>query len=316
MKKSLALFISGLLISITFFEGSIRIVSPILGPPLSKWNTMEDAKILKLQEFQSKYPKPNYVFMGNSTTLIGLNPLIFDSASNLNFNPSFNAAMNGAEIKQIRDFACGYILKEMKPKNLVILFSNVGMALDAKYVEQVANSSPMERYSYIYRYRNTFRDPMSINTFVRVIKYRDTRQGLVYRWADNLDDFGYTKYATSNFAISNPGWDPRRLMNLQKSPFPQIDVRNLRYLEEIRDLTLANGGSLTIGTVPTLTFDPIYRSAIEAIAQHLNVGFVQGNDALGEGKFFQDEVHLNHMGSISFSRFLSTELVKHHSKSQ
>ena len=277
---------------------------------------MEDAKILKLEEFQLKYSNPSYVFMGNSTTLIGLNPSIFDSSSDLNFRPSFNAAMNGSEIKQIRDFACGYILKEIKPKNLVILFSNVGMALDTKYVKQVTSSSPLERYSYIYRYRNTFRDPMTINTFVRVIKYRDTRQGIVYRWADNLDDFGYTKYGTTNFAIMTPGWDPRRLVNLQGSRSPQIDLRNVRYLEEIRDLTLANGGSLTIGTVPTLTFDPIYRTTIEAIAKHLNVGFVQGNDALGEGKFFQDEVHLNHMGATSFSKFLSAELSKYHSKSQ
>jgi len=310
MKKSLVLFISGLLISITFLEGAVRVISPLLGPPLSKWNTMEDAKILKLQEFRLNYQDPHYVFMGNSTTLIGVNPSVFDIESKLPPGSSFNAAMNGSEIKQIRDFACGYIIKNVNPKNLVILFSNVGMASDTDYVEQKTNSSSIGMYSYIYRYRNTFRDPMTINTFMRIAIYRDTRQGLVYRWADNLDDFGYTKYATSNSAIINPGWDPNRSRNFQELSLPRIDARSMKYLKEIRDYTLVSGGRLIIGTVPTLTFDPVYRGAIEEMAKYLGVGFVQGNDALGEGKYFQDEVHLNQMGATTFSKFLSSELAK------
>jgi len=310
MKKTLVQFTCGIFMSALILEGTVRAISPLLGPPLTKWNTMEDAKILKFEEFRLTNSSPNYVFMGNSTTLIGLNPSVFDKNGSLPSGSSFNAAMNGSEIRQIRDFACGYIIKQIKPKNLVILFSNVTMATDTNHIRLDAESTTVEKYSYIYRYRNTFRDPMTLNTFFRVIKYRDARQGLVYRWADNLDEFGYTKYKTTESAITTPGWNPSQTKWPNESQLSKIDRKGLKYLEEIRDLTFANGGTLIIGTVPTLSFDANYRGSIEMIAQQLGVKFVQGNDALGQGKYFQDGVHLNLIGATKFSNFMSRELAK------
>lgn len=310
MKKTIVLFICGLLISVITLEIAVRAISPLLGPPLVKWNTMEDVKTLKLKEFQAKYPKPQYIVMGNSTALIGFNPTVFDTAAALPPGSSFNAAMNGSEIKQIRDFACGYILRESHPKNLVILFSNPAMALNAEYSEPVAENSALENNFFLYRYRNTFRDPMTLNTFARVLKFRDTRQGIIYRWADNLDDLGYTKYGTTESAIEESGWDPMQVAKPATSGFPRVDKAGLKYLMEIRDLSRAEGGNLIIGTVPTLSFNPIYRDAIKQMAKYLGVSFVQGNDAVGQGKYFQDGVHLNKQGATEFSKFLALELPK------
>lgn len=309
MRKTLFLFFCGILISVVALEGVVRVMSPLLGPPLLKWNTMEDAKILKLEEFQVKYHKPKYIFMGNSTVLIGLNPAIFDTEAGLPSGSSFNAAMNGSEIKQIRDFACGYIMKEIQPKNLVILFSNADMAKNADNIRPVANVPFLETYSYLYRYRNTFRDPMTLNTFLRILKFRDTHQGIVYRWADNLDDFGYTKYATTEASIDDPGWDSSDITKTSSPLFPTVSKAELKYLQEIRDSAHAKGGKLIIGTVPTLSFDPKYRDAIEQMAKFLGVSFIQGNDAVGQGKYFQDGVHLNKQGASEFSKFLARELV-------
>lgn len=310
MRKSFILFICGILISIVALEGAVRVMSPFLGPPLLKWNTMEDAKILKLEEFQKKYPKPNYILMGNSTVLIGFDPTVFDKEAALPAGSSFNAAMNGSEIKQIRDFAFGYILKEIQPKNLVILFSNSGMAVNTDYISPNSNLPVLEKYSYIYRYRNTFRDPMTLNTFLRVIKFHNKRQGIVYRWADNLDEFGYTKYETTGATYPEPGWDPAQVSGQSAPLFPGINKVGLKYLMEIRDLTRKQGGNLILGTVPTLSFDQGYRDAIHQMAQYLGVSFVQGNDAVGQGRYFQDGVHLNKQGSIAFSKFLAHELSK------
>ena len=310
MKKVSLLFMCGILISVVIVEGTVRIVSPLLGPPLTKWNTMEDAKILKLEEFRLKHIDPNYVFMGNSTTLIGLDPSVFNSEIDLPAGSSFNAAMNGSEIQQIRDFACGYIIKKIQPKNLVILFSNSGMATNETYLPLNTDTSTLEKFSYVYRYRNTFRDPMSINTLIRVLRYQDDRQGLVYRWADNLDDFGYTKYGTSESAIANLGWDPTEVMVREELTVPSIEVKGMKYLVEIRDLSRKHGGDLIIGTVPTLTYDPNYRRAIEEMAKYLGVKFIQGNDAVGQGEYFQDDVHLNKRGAVEFSKYLALELSK------
>ena len=310
MKKIVILFVCGILISVISLEITVRAMSPLLGPPLVKWNTMEDAKILKLEELRVKNPEPKYIFMGNSSVLIGFNPSVFDTEAALPPGSSFNAAMNGSEIKQIRDFACGYILREIHPKNLVILFSNPAMALNAEYNGSVAEDSVLENNFFLYRYRNTFRDPMTLNTFVRVLKFRDTRQGIVYRWADNLDELGYTKYGTTESAIEDSGWDPMQKAKVATLRFPSVDKAGLKYLTEIRDLSRAKGGNLVIGTVPTLSFDPNYRDAIKQMAKYLGVSFVQGNDAVGQGKYFQDGVHLNKQGAAVFSKFLALELPK------
>jgi hypothetical protein len=310
MKKSLILFLCGVLVSFISLEGTVRALSPIIGPPLTKWNTMEDAKILKLEEFRLKYPRPSYVFMGNSTALIGLNPSIFNSEVNLQDGASFNAAMNGSEIQQIRDFASSYILEVVRPRNLVILFSNSAMATNINYEKFRVDVSNFERYSYVYRYRNTFRDPLTINTFIRFLKFRDTRQGLVFRWADNLDDFGYTKYDTTDLEVSDLGWKPLEGDKDGLSPQQSINTDGMKYLVEIRDFASYKGSNLILGTVPTLSYDARYRSEIEEIAKYLEVPFIQGNDAVGEGKYFQDGVHLNKRGAEEFSKFMARELSK------
>lgn len=309
MKKSLIALIFGILISVVALEGSVRIISPLLGPPLVKWNPMEDAKMLKFNEFREEYPRPRYVLMGDSTVLTGFKPDVFDSAAALPLGSSLNAAMNGSEIRQIRDFAVGYIIKEVRPENLIILFSNSPMAMNLDYEKLTSSVSMAEKYIYLYKYRNTFRDPMTINTFIRILKFRDMRQGLVYRWADNLDLFGYTKYETTENTITVAGWNPEQLSNQKSSKALDLNESGLKHLEEIRDLVRAQGGSLIIGTVPTLSFDLNYRNAIEQIAKYLRVSFIQGNDSVGQGKYFQDGVHLNNQGADKFSKFLAIELL-------
>ena len=302
-------FIAGLLLSIFVLELSARAISPVLGPPLISWNTMEDAKKLKLEEYLEKYQNPEYVFMGNSTTLIGLNPSIFDASSNLAIGSSFNAAMNGSDIKTMRDFALSYLIKEVQPKNLVLLFSNTSMIQSSTYKKIVLSGKSNLNNFYLYKYRNTFRDPMTINTVIRVLKFRDIRQGLVYRWADNLDDFGYTKYETTNSAVADIGWVPSQASEKRQKP-RTLKMKEFRYLEEIRDAARTSGVNLIIGTVPTLERNDDLRGLTKLIAEQLNIEFVQGNDALGEGKYFQDGVHLNIEGAKVFSEFLANKLRK------
>ncbi len=308
IKNKVTFFLIGIFTSFLIFEGSVRAASPFLGPPLITWNTMEDAKRVKLEEFKTKYANPDYVLMGNSTTLIGFNPTIFDNVANIPAGSSFNAAMNGSDIKTMRDFACEFIIPNVKPKNLVLLFSNVGMIQVKNYKELKPISLGVFADSFLYKYRNTLRDPMTINTLLRVMKYRDTRQGIVYRWADNLDDFGYSKYEQSNATYPEEGWRPKEISSTDLATY-RVDKSHLKYLIEIRDFAKKNGVSLIIGTVPLLAQDLEYRGTIRAIADDLGISFIQGNDAVGQGKYFQDGIHLNKDGSKAFSDFLARELL-------
>ena len=307
MNKKVFVFVVGLLSSFFVLEGSIRAASPFLGPPIISWNTMEDAKRLKLEEFRDKYISPDYVLMGNSTTLIGFNPSIFDIAAGLPTGSSFNAAMNGSDIKTMRDFACGYIISTVKPKNLVLLFSNIGMIQNQGFSELKSSSTSVLSNSYLYTYRNNFRDPMTVNTLLRVLKFRDTRQGIVFRWADNLDDFGYTKFETTNGTFPQEGWNPKENSALDETTY-LVNTSQLKYLIEIRDFAKKYDVKLIIGTVPLLAKDLQYRGTVRAIADSLGIDFIQGNDAVGQGNYFQDGIHLNKDGSKIFSEFLASEL--------
>jgi hypothetical protein len=207
----------------------------------------------------------------------------------------------------MRDFAVGYIIKKVKPKNLVLLFSNTSMIQGPKYQDFKFDSGNQLSKSYLYKYRNTFRDPMTINTFLRTLKFRDTRQGIVYRWADNLDEFGYTKYETTDATFPEAGWDPKKVNKPDAKKY-RVDDSRFRYLTEIRDYAKVNGVNLIIGTVPLLAQDLVYRGTVRQIADDLGVDFIQGNDAVGQGMYFQDGVHLNKDGARVFSEFLAEKL--------
>jgi hypothetical protein len=303
------LFILGLLLSVLTLESIARAVSPVLGPPLISWNTMEDAKRLKFGEYLEKYQNPKYVVMGNSTSLIGFNPTIFDSTANLPIGSSFNAAMNGSDIKTIRDFALDFIVGKVKPENLVLLFSNTSMIQGPKYQDFKLDTGNLLSNSYLYQYRNTFRDPITVNTILRTLKLQDTRQGIVYRWADNIDEFGYTKYETTDATFPDAGWDPTKGVSPDSKNY-SVNVSHLKYLIEIRDFAKNNGVNLIIGTVPLLAQDRAYRGTVRQIADDLGVDFIQGNDAVGQGKYFQDGIHLNREGAKVFSEYLAKNLTK------
>jgi hypothetical protein len=307
LKNKVCLFIIGLLTSALLLEGGVRVASPLLGPPLVSWNTMEDAKRLKLDEFKQKYGKPNFVFMGNSTTLIGVDTIITDKYSQDKISKSFNAGMNGANIVNMRDFAISYIIPEAKPKNLVLLFSNTGMLVDSSYKKYKERRSVFLDNFQLFSYRNTLRDPMTLNTLLRVIKFRDTKQGIIYRWSAQLNDFGFQ--TVTNNSIDEKGWSASESENIRDY---KIDINEdaIKYLTELRDFAKTNDVKLIIGTVPTLTFSRELRKNIERAASILKISFIQGNDAVRSGDFFQDGTHLNYQGRVEFSEFLGKSIQK------
>ena len=124
-----------------------------------------------------------------------------------------------------------------------------------------------------------------------------------------IDEFGYTKYETTDATFPDAGWDPTKGVSPDSKNY-SVNVSQLKYLIEIRDYAEKNGVNLIIGTVPLLAQDLAYRGTIRQIADDLGVGFIQGNDAVGQGKYFQDEIHLNREGARLFSEYLAKNLTK------
>jgi hypothetical protein len=148
---------------------------------------------------------------------------------------------------------------------------------------------------------------MTLNTIIRFAQYRDGRQGIVYRWADNLDDYGYSEYPTTEGSVGDIGWNPTS-STIDQIQEVLIDTSKLKSLIQIRDLARQNNINLVLGTVPLLSNDRNYRATVSSVADLLGIGFVQGNDALGEGKYFQDGIHLNRQGAEEFSKFMADSL--------
>jgi hypothetical protein len=146
---------------------------------------------------------------------------------------------------------------------------------------------------------------MTINTLIRVARFRDSKQGIIYRWAAQLNDFGFQD--VTRFSVSDKGWDPN-ILREEANRKIVIDKDQLRYLIEIRNSAESRGIKLIIGTVPTLSLDQKLRETTREVASMLNIDFIQGNDAVSSGKYFQDGTHLNYPGRVEFSEFLGNEI--------
>ena len=302
---------AGFLASLLLLETIVRILSPVLGPPLTAWNTMEQVKSMKLNDMLAAGKKIDFLFMGNSTTWIGINPSTIDSDLK-HQTMSFNAAMNGSTSLSIGTYASEYIIPKSHPSNLIVLFSQGGLRTsenNSNFTKTSSTAKTLSKYSYLFRYRNTLRDPMTLNTFRRSIEFSSLHEGIVYRWARDVTSNGYSVFPQSPSVMSSSGWDLKKV-NPTSNPIISVPKTGLKDMLLLNQIAKHYGTRLVIGTVPTLEFDPNYRATIEKLAREVGVPFIQGNDAATDGMYFQDGVHLNAAGAELFSHFMAKQLSK------
>lgn len=296
------------------FEGILRLLSPLLGPPLVSWNTMQDAKLYKLANLDTKLSPDTFV-LGNSTALIGVNPSLINSA-NQDIRV-FNFAMNGSDSLSMVRLATEEIIPNYKVRNLILFFSQGSFRGDSDFSNHVYElaqprngqkslMSEVLSESFFYRYRNMIRDPMVLNSLIRSALFFSTDQGIAARWASDLDESGYSLLANPDTEISE-GWNGIS-EHKEMDPEIQLPAGTIADLEYLKGFVDSRGISITLATVPTTSYDPTYRLTVERLALLFGFGFIQGNDAAYSGEFFQDAVHLNSRGAEVFSRWLAERI--------
>jgi hypothetical protein len=114
-------FILGTVIADLCLELLMVTISPVLGPPLNSWNTMQDAKILKLRSLVDGKMNPDTIFMGDSTVYIGVNPNILNQDLKGTLS-TFNAGMNGSDLATMYQFLMDEIIPISHLKRLIVLF--------------------------------------------------------------------------------------------------------------------------------------------------------------------------------------------------
>jgi len=314
MVKHARIYGLGIVMGLLLFEVSLRILSPVLGPPLTSWNTMQDAKLYKLESLDPM-TIPDIFVLGNSTALIGVNPSVVSSA-----NPDlrvFNFAMNGSDSLSMVRLVTDEIIPKYKPKDLILFFSQGsfrGYPDFSNHIYELAQPRNSQKNlvskviseSNLYRYRNMIRDPMVLNSLVRSVRFFSANQGIVARWASDLDDSGYSLFEISDTQIAE-GWDgtPHQVVESSEIVLPAGTIADLEYLKSFVN---SRNISITLATVPTTSYDPTYRLTVERLARLFGFRFIQGNDAASLGEFFQDPVHLNSRGVEIFSKWLADRI--------
>jgi hypothetical protein len=296
-------------------EICLRIFSPLLGPPIRSWNTMQDAKLLKLQELPRSLMPDIFVF-GNSTALVGVNPKYINDSEKEKI--IFNAAMNGSDTLSMVRFATEEIWPKYKPRKMLMLLSQGSFRsslsrdehpyeLASPSEQNALNKSGFFSATYLYKYRNLLRDPMVMNTLVRSIRFRDTNQGVVVRWASDLNAYGYSRFPIANNSV-NGGWSTDEDIgkdNLGKVTIPRGTYEDMKMLSRFSEIHKVE---IVISTVPTLSLDLEYRSIAQEISSSFGFEFLQGNDVIRNGRFFQDGVYLNSLGAKKFSKWLAKQI--------
>lgn len=309
-------FLSGIITGVLLLEVIVRLVSPIIGPPQIVWQIQQQAKVIKIRERPVNLGSIDLIIMGDSTGKEGVDPDILDASVGEGFH-SFNASLNSSTtytiMKQFEE-----ILQYSKPKLLLIVLGpttsrNSDLDESVKTYDKAASAEIssgskglLNRNFYLYRYRNSIRDPFILNTIYRSIRFQSLREGVIYRNVDTMKFNGDSSFARNLNSYSTGQWQlPTSEPVLQITQYP---AATMRHLSIIRAKCKRIGAKLVLTTVPTSSYDPMYRALTSSIAKKLDVSFIQGNESTKDFSDFSDGVHLNAVGAAKLSKFLGIEL--------
>jgi hypothetical protein len=309
-------FLTGIITGVLLLEVIVRLVSPIIGPPQIVWQIQQQAKVIKIRERPVDLGLIDLIIMGDSTGKEGIDPDILDTNVGEGFH-SFNASLNSSTtytiMRQLEE-----ILKYAKPKFILIALGpttsrNSDLDESVQTYDKAASAemssglkSLLNRNFYLYRYRNSIRDPFILNTIYRSIRFQSLREGVIYRNVDTMKFNGDSSFARNHNSFSTGNWQlPASEPVIQ---IPQYPKATMRHLHIIQDDCKKIGAKLILTTVPTSSYDPKYRALTSSIAKKLGVTFIQGNDATKDFSHFSDGVHLNALGAEKLSKFLGLEL--------
>lgn len=311
----LSRFALGSLVGFLFIELAVRALSPVFGPPLEYHTPIAQAKVTQLRALADRGESIDVFFVGSSTVLEGVDIDAFERTSG--GLTAFNGALNAGDTHVMRRFVLEELVPEMEPR-LVVYGMSPGVFVEpddpdvkaydsapATAIEEPSWLRRMVSDLYIYRYRNTLREPLTVNTIIRSIRAGDTNQGVIARLLTDMSEHGDTENRRDYSLGEDPIDPPDRSETPDPARIPQVSRSDL---QELRDGLGRIGAQLVLAIMPAPDMDGSFVADVESLSAELGLEVIDATEATPSTRFFYDSVHLNREGAEQLGTFLGLKL--------
>lgn len=295
----------------------VRMLAPVFGPPLEYYAPVAQAKATQAERIAASGQTVDVVFIGSSTVLDGVDIAAFEAAGPSAMS-AYNAALNAADTYVVRRFLLEDIAPELRPRIVVYGISEGAFIKgDSPQIEQY-DSAPATRIEpvpwykalaenlYLYRYRNTLRDPLTLNTLVRSITHRDLDQGTIERFINNMTQDGDLRSRAPWAAMGTPIEVSEQLP--AGGDVNDLPSQSLRDVEDMAQQLRKVGIDLVLAHMPATQYSPQFAANVRALAEEVGAKFLPAAVAIRDTGYFYDGVHLNERGAELLATYFARKL--------
>lgn len=301
------------LVAVVAFEMLVRAVSPLLPEPLEWYSGFAQRKheLIEAADFH-----PEAIFLGDSTTMSGLDPHRFDSDLTC-VDGAFNAAIPAATPSMMADWYQRGVAKAWSPELLLIGLTGRTLIIDPvdEYFQSIAVredwgavvTRAAAEVSYSIRYRSVLRDSERIVTSLRS---EPAWEGLDTRGWDGTRDGEYL----SETGPQSIDWLGLRVWRYTTG---ELNAPEMEALESFISARSEEGIQTVIVWMPT-TQDWVdfiggektvsgHRVEVEALAKRSSASVIDLSQ-IDSRELFVDPLHLNSNGAEQALELLLTRL--------
>ncbi|MGH2759054.1 MAG: hypothetical protein ACRDKJ_05755 [Actinomycetota bacterium] len=304
----------------------VRAAASRLPEPLV-WNDREvQNKVARMEALGRNVPGASAVFVGSSSMNAAADPILTDRLIGAKTRPSFNAALNGADLRSLEIWVTRVVLPKLRPQVIVLgttsLELNDNGITQADFFRKFTRSEGARRVrgglgprtrveawaednSYLARYRTELRRPGTIlKGDAQADRARVGSQGILA----SIPQFHSRPYAIPA--------EFRRRTEQESYHDYTVGGSQLQALERLADTLESRGVSLIFVKLP-VTKDLIpmhprgrtdyarYERTVEGFAEDHEVGVVDASAHIGDAGDFVDPIHLNANGMRTFTQLIA-----------
>jgi hypothetical protein len=318
--------VTTIIITVAASEAALRLLQWRIPAEAHKWPRREMAvKYEQMSSHRERDETFDVVFVGNSTTVNGIDPIAFSAATGL---PSYNAAFAGGSLRSIAPWTIDVVEPALRPDVVVVGLQSRDLNDNGKVHRELFNSlmtSPgyrqisggpiqraegwLERHSAFFRNRRALRRPAEVfrNATSRRLSSEHPRHGFVGLYGRRRGK------EIVQYQVQDRWVEQQRTQTLNDY---KVGGRELRALIALHRALRERGVGLILLDMPTtVDYIPLhpkgyrdvrrYRQVLTNFAAESEVPLLSAAGAFSGTTHFKDPVHLDAMGRSVLTRYLA-----------